>query len=94
LTSQPLLQVNATYKQVLGEKPVIDESFPPSDMSFSMKYTEQQAHGNTAMMDAAGASHIEEFSTGGKFTLFMAQVCLSFFLVQEHHQENLWMVLN
>lgn len=32
------------------------------------------------MPDAAGASQIEEISTGGNFALFMAQVCLSFFL--------------
>ena len=45
---QPLLQVDATYKQVLCEKPVIGESFPPSAMSSSMKYT-GQAPGDTAM---------------------------------------------
>ena len=49
------MQVNATYKQVLGEKPVIDESFPPSAMSSSMKYTGQQAPGHTDMPSMASS---------------------------------------
>ena len=47
--------MNATYKQVLCEKPVIDESFPPSAMSSSMKYTGQQAPGHTAMPSMASS---------------------------------------
>ena len=34
----------------------------------------QQASGDMHMPDAAGASQIEEISTGGSFALFMAQV--------------------
>lgn len=47
--------MNATYKQVICEKPVIDESFPPSAMSSSMKYTGQQAPGHTAMPSMASS---------------------------------------
>ena len=52
----------------------------------------QEAPGDMHMPDAAGAEPIDEISTGGNFALFMAQVCL--FLVQDHHQEIVMMVLN
>ncbi len=47
--------MNATYEQVICEKPVIGESFPPSVMSTSMKYTGQQAPGDTAMPSMASS---------------------------------------
>jgi hypothetical protein len=49
---------------------VIDKQAPASD---------QQAPGDSVMPDAADGSKITEISTGGNFTLFMTQVCLSFF---------------
>jgi len=130
LNRKPLLQVDATYKQVLCEK----QSFPPSAMSSSMKYTGLQAPDDTGMpsMASSPASALslthsvaesveftetnpealhglglgidaieqkapdmgmndtesegegEEISAGGNFALFMAQVCLSFFEIQDH----------
>ena len=51
LTRKPLLQVDATYKQVLCEK----QSFPPSAMSSSMKYTGLQAPGDSGMPSIASS---------------------------------------
>ncbi len=51
LTRKPLLQVDATYKQVMCEK----QSFPPSAMSSSMKYTGLQAPGDSGMPSMASS---------------------------------------
>ncbi len=53
--------MKATYEQFTCEKPVIGKSFPPSVMSTSMKYTGQQAPGNTAMPSMA-SSPVSAFS--------------------------------
>ena len=41
---------------------------------------EQEAPGDTVMNDTESEGEGGEISTGGNFALFMAQVCLSFFL--------------
>ena len=43
-----------------------------------MNQANQEAPGDMDMPDAACADKVEEISTGGKFALFMAQVCQFF----------------
>ena len=79
----------ATSRALPVQSADIAPSAPPAPSANANK----QAPGDLDMPDAAAAEPMQEISTGGNFALFMAQVCL-FFLVQDHHQEIVMMVLN
>jgi len=55
---------------------------------------EQKAPGDAVVNDTESEGEGEEISAGGNFALFMAQVCLFFFEIQEHLVSHYRMVLN